>query len=65
VLRHESLLHDIGLIDERMKGKATRGWKRMHLLSDLVKNRSYTEVMEEAKDRGGWSVINLLVTAED
>ena len=63
MLRQESLLHDI--IEGRMKGKATRGWKRMHLLSDLVKNRSCTGVMQEAKDRACWSVINLLVTAED
>jgi len=26
-----------------MKEKATRGQKRMHLLSDLMENRSYTE----------------------
>jgi len=42
VLRHESLLHDI--IEGRMKGKATRGWKRINLLSDLMKNRSYMEI---------------------
>jgi len=41
-LRHESLLHDI--IEGRMKGKATRAQERMHLLSDLLENRSYTEV---------------------
>jgi len=35
VLRNESLLHDI--IEGRMRGKATKGRKRMHLLSDLMK----------------------------
>jgi len=33
-----------------MKGKATKGRKRMHLLSDLMKNRSYVEVKREAQD---------------
>ena len=63
-LRHESLLHDI--IEGRMKGKARKGRKRMHLLSDLMKNRSYTEV-KRAQDRVGCTVnvTNLLVTAED
>jgi len=37
VLRHESLLHDI--IEARMMGKVTRGRKRMHLLSDLMKGK--------------------------
>jgi len=36
------VLHDI--IEGRMRGKATRGWKRMQLFSNLMKNRSYTEV---------------------
>jgi len=63
-LRHESLLHDI--IEGRMKGKARNSRKRMHLLSDLMKNRSYTEV-KRAQDRVGCTVnvTNLLVTAED
>jgi len=55
VLRHESLLHDI--IEGRMRGKATRGWKRMHLLSELVKNRRLRT------EQAGAS--SLLVTAED
>jgi len=37
VLRHESLLHDI--IEGRMTGEATRGRKRMHLMSDLMKGK--------------------------
>ena len=41
-----------------MKEKATGGWKRMHLLSDLMENRSYKrkEVKQEAQDRAGWRV---------
>jgi len=54
VLRHESLLHDI--IDGRMKGKATRAQKRMHLLSDVVENRSYTAVKRESQNTTGWRV---------
>jgi len=34
-----------------MKGKATRGRKRMQLMSDIMKNRSYKEVKREAEDR--------------
>jgi len=52
--KHESLLHDI--TEGRMKGKATRGRKRIHLLSDLTENRSYTEVKREAQNRAGWTV---------
>ena len=54
MLRHESLLRDI--IEERMKGKTTRGRKRMHLLSDEIENRSYMEVKCEAEDTAGWRV---------
>jgi len=38
-------LHDI--IKGRIDGKAVRGWKRMQLMSYLMKNRSYTEVKLE------------------
>jgi len=47
VLRHELLLHDV--IEGRMRREATRGQKRMHLLSDLMKNVSSTEVKRELK----------------
>jgi len=53
VLRHESLLHDI--IEGRMKGKATRGWKRINLLSDLeikkTDEKLKTELARESKCR--------------
>ena len=51
VLRHESLLHDI--IEGRMRGKATRGRKRMHLLSDLMKG-NYVALERTAEDRKEW-----------
>ena len=51
VLRHESLMHDI--IDGRMRGKATRGSKRMHLLSDLILVK-YVALKRTAEDRKEW-----------
>jgi len=51
VPRHESLLYDI--IKERMRGKATRGRKRKHLLSDLMKGR-YVALKRTAEDRKEW-----------
>ena len=47
VLRHELVLHDI--TEGRMRRKATRGQIRMHLLSDLKKNRSHMEIKREAQ----------------
>jgi len=51
VLRHESLLHDI--IEERMRGKATRGRKRIHRLSDLMKGK-YVALKKIPEDRKQW-----------
>ena len=39
VLRHDNLLHDI--IEGKMLGKATCGWKRMVLLHDMMQGRDY------------------------
>ena len=47
-------MEDRDITDGRIKGNATRGRKRMHLLRDLMKNRSYTEVKREAQHRPGW-----------
>jgi len=49
--RHESLSDDIIL--EKMRGKATGGRKRMHLLSDLVKGK-YVALERTAEDRKEW-----------
>ena len=46
LLRHKSLLRDI--TKGRMRGEATRGRKRMHLLSDLMK-RKYVALKEQPK----------------
>jgi len=51
VLRHESLLYDI--IEGRMRGKATRCRKRMHLLSYLMKGK-YVGLKRVAEDRKEW-----------
>jgi len=48
VLRHESLMHE-----ERMRGKATRGRKRMHMVSDLMKGK-YVALKRTAEDRKEW-----------
>ena len=50
-LRHESLMHDITA--GKMRGKATRGRKRMHLLSDLMKG-IYVALKITAEDRKEW-----------
>ena len=52
-----------------MKGKATGGWKRMHLLSDLMENRSYKNgiilsVVRIRKIRNIHFVGNLIVDTE-
>jgi len=49
VLRHKSSLHDI--IEGRMRGKATKGRKRMHLPSDLMKGK-YVALKRTAEDSG-------------
>jgi len=45
------LLHDI--IDGRVRGKATRGRKRMHLLSNLMKGK-YAALKRTVEDRKEW-----------
>jgi len=60
VLRHESLLHDI--IEGRMRGKATRGTKRMHLMSDLMKGKCLA-LKRTAEDRKDWQ--KLLIAGSD
>ena len=52
VLRHDCLLRDIR--EGRMMGKVTRGRKRLQLMSDMYKNKSYVELKREAQDRTGW-----------
>jgi len=51
ILRHDSLLRDI--IEGRIKGKATRGRKRLQMLSAVI-SRSYEELKKEVEDRSWW-----------
>ena len=51
ILRHDSLLRDI--IECRMKGKVTRGRKRLQMLSDVI-SKSYEELKREVEDRSWW-----------
>jgi len=51
ILRHDSLLRDI--IEGRMKGKVTRGRKRLQMLSDVI-SKSYEELKREVEDRSWW-----------
>jgi len=50
-----------------MKGKATGGRKRMHLLSDLMENRLHGNKMRSSSHSRleSYNVMNLLVTAEN
>jgi len=54
IMRHDSLLRDI--IEGRMKGKVTRGRKRLQMLSDVI-IKSYEELKtkEEVEDRSWWT----------
>jgi len=52
VLRHDRLLHEI--IEGRMRGKPTRGWRRLQMLHDLANDDSYVALKRAAEDREGW-----------
>ena len=53
VLRHDGLLHEI--IEGRMKGKPTRGRRRIQMLHDLANDDGYVALKRAAEDREGWS----------
>jgi len=48
ILRQDSLLRDV--MEGRMKGKITRGRKRLQMLSDVI-SKSYEELKREVEDR--------------
>jgi len=52
-LRHDGLLHEI--IEGRMKGKPTRGRRRIQMLHDLVNDDGFVALKRAAEDREGWS----------
>jgi len=51
-LRHDGLLHEI--IEGRMKGKPTRGRRRIQMLLDLANDGVFVALKWAADDREGW-----------
>ena len=58
VLRNNVLQVLRDIIERRMKGKAYRGRKRLHMLSDIASSAKLLEVKAAAEDRQGWTAIN-------
>ena len=54
VLRQDKFLQEI--FEGRMKGKPTRGRKRVQLLDDLADGKDYASLKREAEDRSMWRV---------
>ena len=54
VLRHDEFLQEI--FEGRMKGRSTRGRKRIQLLDDLANGKDYASLKREAEDRSIWTV---------
>ena len=54
VLRHDEFLLEI--FEGRMKGRSTRGRKRMQLLDDLADGKDYASLKREAEDRSMWKI---------
>ena len=52
VLRHDGLLHEI--TEGRMKGKPTRGRRRIQMLHDLANDDGFVALKRAAEDRGVW-----------
>ena len=52
VLRHDSLLHHI--TEGTMRGKPTRGRRRIQMLHDWANEDGYVALKRAAEDRGGW-----------
>jgi len=54
VLRHDEFLQEI--LEGIMKGKPTRGRKRIQLLDSLADGKDYASLKREAEDRPMWRV---------
>jgi len=54
VLRHDEFLQEI--FEGRMKGKPTRGRKKVQLLDNLADGKDYASLKREAEDRSMWRV---------
>jgi len=51
-LRHDGLLHEI--IEDNMRGKPTRGRRRIQILQDLANDNGFVALKRAAEDREGW-----------
>ena len=54
MLGHDEFLREI--FEGRMKGRSTRGRKRIQLLDDLVDGKDYASLKREAEDRSVWKI---------
>jgi len=54
VCRHDEFLEEI--FEGRMKGRPTRGRKRIQLLDDLLDGKDYASQKREAEDRSMWRI---------
>ena len=54
VLRHDEFLQEI--FEGRMKGRSTRGRKKIQLLDDLADGKDYASLKREAEDRSVWRI---------
>jgi len=52
VLRHDGLLHEF--TEDRMKGKPTRGRRRIQMLQDLANDGGFVALKRAAEDRQVW-----------
>jgi len=63
VLRHDEFLQEI--FEGRMKGRSTRGRKRIQLLDDLADGKDYASLKREAEDRSMWRVKTVEMVVKD
>ena len=54
VLRHDEFLQEI--FEGRMKGRLTRGRKRIQLIDDLADGKDYASLKRETEDRSMWKI---------
>ena len=62
-MRNVGLLHVI--IEGRMRGKPTRGRRRIQMLHDLANDGGFVALKWAAEDREGWVLFKTCCTAED